>query len=189
MAVRLGLDESGAFADRKSSGVVDQGGDVLLLHDIHLLTLHSIEVVSLKQSHCPVVSVIRHHDAEGDKEVVTEGRVKFLRSGFTGKGVLCVELQVRVIVSDGANREADLYARETQPLTKTTSDQNEAKFGQLLQTELLHFVKVWFSRLEEDSIGNLGLIGVEGIHVVAGSFEKGACAFAVVLETTRCHLL
>ena len=65
-----------------------------MLHDIDLSLLHAKIVVSLKQSDCPIMSVIRDHNTEWHDEVLTERRIQFFGSFFTGESVLGVELEI-----------------------------------------------------------------------------------------------
>ena len=67
---------------------------------------------------------------------------------------------------DSADRKAYFDSREAEALSKTASDDDHAKLGQLLQTELFHFVELSLFRLKVNTVWDLGSKAVEGIDIV-----------------------
>ena len=189
VTVRLGLNQTTGLAKCEFGRIIDQSRDVLLLHDVNLVSVHAEEVVSFEQGHRPVVGVVRDHDSKRHEEIFAQGSIQLSCPLFAGEGVLGVELEIRVIGLNRAHWQADLDAREAEAFSKTAGDQYEAELGELVETKLLHGIEVGFLGLEVDTVWDLGSEGIERVHVALAGLEEALGSLAVVLEPARRHLL
>ena len=189
VTVRLGLNQTTGLAKCEFGRIIDQSRDVLLLHDVNLISVHAEEVVSFEQGHRPVVGVVRDHDSKRHEEIFAQGSIQLSCPLFAGEGVLGVELEIRVIGLNRAHWQADLDAREAEAFSKTAGDQHEAELGELVETKLLHGIEVGFLGLEVDTVWDLGSEGIERVHVALAGLEEALGSLAVVLEPARRHLL
>ncbi len=100
-----------------------------MLHDFDLTWTHTKIVILLKKRDRAVMSVIGDHDAKGYHEFLTQAWVNLPRPFLTGQGILRIELKVRVIFGNSADRETDFDSREAEAFSKTPSNQDKAEFG------------------------------------------------------------
>ena len=68
VSVRLRLYKASVSINGKLGGIVNQGRNILLFHDIDLLWAHTKVVILLQKSHSAIVGVIRYHDTKWHTE-------------------------------------------------------------------------------------------------------------------------
>mmetsp|Transcript_32631 Transcript_32631/g.65466 ORF Transcript_32631/g.65466 Transcript_32631/m.65466 type:complete len:386 (-) Transcript_32631:464-1621(-) len=129
VSVRLGLDHP--VLDRHPRLAVDEGRDLVLLHDCDLALVQAEVSVLLEELHRQLVRVVARHDRQRNLPLVAV-------LGLQPQDVLRVQLQEAHLALGEVQRQRHLDPSVPQPLPQTTCDQHEACLVGSGNTGLLH---------------------------------------------------